>query len=317
MSKYVQMGFEAICRPPRADYDDDDVPNFFFIENYGKVNRVPVAFLNSRGLNIIGSYYPPNEDVAEKSCIIYLHGNASCQLEGTFLVPIFCPAGVSVLCFDFSGCGKSEGEYISLGYYEKDDVICAISFLRAQFGVGKIALWGRSMGAATTFFVIDEEPTIACAIADSPFCSLSQLIIDLGLKFKVPGCLTTTGVKIVSRVVKNKAKFDVAEVEPIKHAARCFSPIFIIHGQNDSFIPFHHSELLLQAYQGDEKQLTIVPGAEHNSARPTDVIIDAVMFIARFLDAPVVIDDVSNIMDSSYRHYENAEDMFMHMGDAA
>ena len=33
MSKYVQMGFEAICRPPRANYDDDEVPNFIFIAN--------------------------------------------------------------------------------------------------------------------------------------------------------------------------------------------------------------------------------------------------------------------------------------------
>ncbi|KAK8880797.1 hypothetical protein M9Y10_003487 [Tritrichomonas musculus] len=315
MSKYVQMGFEAICRPPRANYDDDEVPNFIFIANYGEVARVPVTFPNSRGCNIVGSYYPPNGEIAEKSCIIYLHGNASCQLEGTFLVPIYCPAGVSVLCFDFSGCGKSEGEYISLGYYEKDDVLCAISFLRARFGVGKIALWGRSMGAATTFFVTDEEPTIACAIADSPFCSLSQLIIDLGLKYKVPGCLTSTGIKIVSSTVKSRAKFDIANVEPIKHATRSFAPIFIIHGQNDSFIPYHHSELLLQAYAGEEKQLTVVPGADHNTARPADVIVNAVMFIARILDAPVVIDDVSNVMDSSYRHYENAEDMLRHMGD--
>lgn len=315
MSKYVQMGFEAICRPPRADYKIDDISNYIFVENYGNVTRVPVTFTNPRGQNIVGSYYPPNGEIAEKSCVIYLHGNASCQLEGTFLVPIFCPAGVSVLCFDFSGCGKSEGEYISLGLNEKDDVSSAISFLRDNFGVGKIALWGRSMGAATTFFILDEEPTIACAIADSPFCSLSQLIIDLGLKFKVPGCLTTTGIKIISSVVKNKAKFNIADVEPIKHATQCFSPIYIIHGEGDSFIPYHHSELLFKAYVGDEKKLTIVPFADHNSPRPADVIIDAVMFIARFLDAPVVIDDVSNIMDSSFRHFENAEDMFRHMED--
>lgn len=309
------MGFEAICRPPRAEYDDDEVPNYVFIANYGEIARIPVTFPNSRGYNIVGSYYPPNGEIADKSCVIYLHGNASCQIEGTFLIPIFCPAGVSVLCFDCSGCGKSEGEYISLGYFEQDDVACAISFLRVRFGVERIALWGRSMGAATTFFVLDQIPTIKCAVADSPFCSLSQLIIDLGLRYKVPGCLTTTGIKIVSSTVKNKAKFEIADVEPIKHAANSTSPIFIIHGRNDTFIPYHHSELLLQAYQGEQKQLKIILGADHNTARPATVIIEAVMFIARILDAPVVIDDVNEIMDSSYRHYENAEDMFRHMGD--
>lgn len=315
MSKYVQMGFDAICRPPRANYDDDEVPNFVFIAHYGEVGRIPVTFPNSRGLNIVGSYYPPNGEIADKSCVIYLHGNASCQIEGTFLIPIFCPAGVSVFCFDFSGCGKSDGEYISLGYFEQDDVACAISHLRVRFGVNRFALWGRSMGAATTFFALDADPTISCAVADSPFCSLSQLIIDMGLKYKVPGCLTTTGIKIVANVVKNKAKFNISDVEPIKHAAQSFSPIFIIHGKNDSFIPYHHSELLLQAYVGEDKKLTIIPNSDHNTARPATVIIEAVMFIARILDAPVVIDDVSNIMDSSYRHYENAEDMLRQMGE--
>lgn len=29
---------------------------------------------------------------------------------------------ISLCTFDFSGCGNSEGEYISLGYYEQHDL---------------------------------------------------------------------------------------------------------------------------------------------------------------------------------------------------
>lgn len=313
MSKYIEMGFHAICRPPRSKYDERKLSNVVHIPHYGDVRRQPVNFPNARGYNLVGSYYAPIEKIADPSCIIYLHGNASCQLEGTFLVNIFCPAGVSVLCFDSCACGHSEGEYISLGYFESDDVSSAIALLRVQYGIHRIALWGRSMGAATTFFVLDNEPQIAATIADSPFCSLPQLIQDLGLKWNIPGCLTSTGVKIVSKTVKQKANFDIYEVEPIKHAPKCKTPLMIIHGEADSFIPYHHSELLYAAYGCEEKQLRIVPHAEHNSERPIEVIVEAIMFVANILDAPVVVDDIHQIMSNAYRHFENAADMIHHM----
>ena len=37
---------------------------------------------------------------------------------------------ITVFTFDFAGCGLSEGEYISLGYYERDDVDCVFKYLR-------------------------------------------------------------------------------------------------------------------------------------------------------------------------------------------
>jgi alpha/beta superfamily hydrolase len=37
---------------------------------------------------------------------------------------------VTLFAFDFTGCGRSEGDYISLGWYEREDVECVIEFLR-------------------------------------------------------------------------------------------------------------------------------------------------------------------------------------------
>jgi alpha/beta superfamily hydrolase len=57
--------------------------------------------------------------------------------------------GWNLCLFDFVGSGISEGEYISLGYYESMDLQTIISFLLKE-GNSKIHLWGRSMGAATS-----------------------------------------------------------------------------------------------------------------------------------------------------------------------
>lgn len=55
-------------------------------------------------------------DAKEKyPVIIYLHGNSSSRIEGLSLIEYLLPLGYSLFCFDFAGCGMSEGQYVSLG----------------------------------------------------------------------------------------------------------------------------------------------------------------------------------------------------------
>lgn len=84
-----------------------------------------------------------------------------------------------MLCFDFSGSGKSDGEYISLGWYERDDVECIVNWLRESNQASTIGLWGRSMGAVTALMHADRDPSIAGLVLDSPFSSLKILAEEL------------------------------------------------------------------------------------------------------------------------------------------
>jgi alpha/beta superfamily hydrolase len=93
---------------------------------------------------------------------------------------------ISVFCFDFAGCGLSDGEYISLGWYERDDVEVVVNYLRESNRVSTIGLWGnlksikgRSMGAVTALMHADRDPSIAALVLDSPFTSLKTLAEEL------------------------------------------------------------------------------------------------------------------------------------------
>jgi len=44
-------------------------------------------------------------------------------------------AGASLLAYDASGCGQSEGEYISLGFFEREDLAAVIEHLRGAAAV--------------------------------------------------------------------------------------------------------------------------------------------------------------------------------------
>ena len=79
---------------------------------------------------------------------------------------------MTVFTFDFAGCGNSEGVYISLGYFEKEDVDCVFKYLRGLGTVSSIGIWGRSMGAVTALMYADGNHEIGCIVCDSPFSNL-------------------------------------------------------------------------------------------------------------------------------------------------
>jgi hypothetical protein len=69
------------------------------------------------------SYFEPVRVCSiPKPCVIYLHGNASSRLEGRALVDLLVPYDIAYCILDFAGCGLSGGDFISLGYFEKEDV---------------------------------------------------------------------------------------------------------------------------------------------------------------------------------------------------
>ena len=108
----------------------------------------------------------------KNTMIVYLHGNASARVE---VVPnlsfLLGQVGVfGVVGVDFTGSGKSDGDYVSLGYYERTDLDCVVQHLQRVYGNGsngrgnygnnasngsddndnelEIVIWGRSMGAS-------------------------------------------------------------------------------------------------------------------------------------------------------------------------
>ena len=85
-------------------------------------------------------------------CIIYMHGNGGNKMEGLTYGQRILPMGINLCSFDFSGCGNSEGDWVTLGYKEKRDLQAVINYLTNYKRVSAVGLWGRSMGATTSLF---------------------------------------------------------------------------------------------------------------------------------------------------------------------
>ena len=59
------------------------------------------------------------------------------------------------------GSGLSDGEYVTLGAHEVDDLEAVVAHLRGAFPESTIGRWGRSMGAVTALMYSQRDPSIA------------------------------------------------------------------------------------------------------------------------------------------------------------
>lgn len=230
--------------------------------------------------------------------LIYLHGNASARLEVIPQLTSLLAMGMTVVSLDFAGSGKSDGEFVSLGYYEREDLATVVAHLRrlhhqkqkelgddtAEF---QIALWGRSMGASTAImYGARPDARVNCMICDSAFSSLHNLAEELVETARkqgvvVPGVVVSAAIQMIQWSVQKNADFNIRDLTPVKYAEDCDVPALFVHGEHDDFIKPHHSQDICEKYKGS-KNLLMVEG-DHNDPRPHNCIVACQSFLQRRL----------------------------------
>jgi len=279
--------WKALIRPNRDIYKKEDLGPMKFEINDKCYKRTDLELINKKSQKIMCSFWEPFDEERESPllpCVIYLHGNSSSRCEAYQDISYLLNRNITVFAFDFCGCGQSDGEYISLGYYEKKDVHCVVEYLLKSKKVSKIGLWGRSMGAVTAIMYANEHPSLIDAmVLDSGFYSLKILINELIFsKIKLPKFIFDKLLNMVKETVKEKAHFDLDTIEPYIFAKNCLVPAFFCHGNEDDFVLPHHSQDLFNEYKGKDKYIEFAKGG-HNSSRPRKLIINICNFLKRHL----------------------------------
>ena len=268
-SAYEEL-WKAVIRPNRDIYQDKDLGPEKFELKHKWYKRTDFTIINKRNYKLACSFWEPFDEEREHPrlpCVIYLHGNSSSRCEVIPEVRYLLPRNITVFAFDFTGCGRSEGDYISLGWHEQEDVECVINYLRKSNKVSTIGLWGRSMGAVTALMYGSKDPSIAGLVLDSPFSSLKILIDELAReRVNLPNFIINQAIKLIKEIIKEKANFNLDDIEPINYAGKCFIPAYFCHAKGDTFVDIHHCKDLYKLYAGDKK-VVYVKG-NHNTERP-------------------------------------------------
>jgi pimeloyl-ACP methyl ester carboxylesterase len=278
--------WKLLIRPNRDIYSENDLGSKRYKRNNNKYyTRTDYSIMSTRGFLIKCSFYEEELSTRENyimPVVIYLHGNSSSRVEGKKMSNYLFDYNINSFIFDFPGCGLSEGNYISLGYHEKNDLKIIIDFIEKLPGVGNIGLWGRSMGAATTLLYSYCDKRIKAICIDSPFSDIIFLVKDMCYQYvKIPGFIINSILSFIKKTIKSINDTDLDDIKPIDFCERSFIPAFFIHAKYDELISYEHSLKLFEKYQG-KKFMTVVDGG-HNSIRGINVVNNVCLFFQKYL----------------------------------
>ena len=278
--------WKFIIRPPRDEYEEELLGNFVFTYRDKQYQRKDYDLISSEGYIMKCSFIEPTDKYRptfEMPVVLYLHGNSSSRLEGLNNLEVLLKYNINLFVIDFPGCGLSEGEYISLGYHEKNDVKIIVDFIENLPGISKIGIWGRSMGAATTLLYTYKDPRIFAICIDSPFENFKRLAEELVIKqIKLPKFIIDGALKIVQGTIKKKNGLDIYKLKPLENVSNTFQPALFIHAINDELINVEHSINLFNNY-GGPKSLKCCDKGGHNSRRSKKIKKEIGDFFYKYL----------------------------------
>lgn len=186
------------------------------------------------------------------------------------IVP-FVEKGWHVVAVDQRGRGNSEGDYLSMGWLEKDDVIQWTKRICEEDEEAQIVLYGESMGAATIMMAAGERESlpeqVLAVVEDCGYTSAYDMFKDqLKERFSLPAFPFLPAASAVGQM---RLGFTFYDADAKAQLEKATLPILFIHGGADDYVPTSMGETLYEEYEG-EKELLIVEGAGHGQSADVD-----------------------------------------------
>jgi pimeloyl-ACP methyl ester carboxylesterase len=225
-----------------------------------------ISVHSMHGYNLYGRFIPNKIDgeLADKT-IILCHGFTA-NIYGVFkYIQLFYERGFNIVVYDHRNHGYSDKNFITYGYYEKDDLEAVVRFVKGKMGYDhKIATHGESMGAATVLQHAATYGGVEFVSADCPYGNMfEQLVFVLnrdGRAYQKPFLeganlyLTLTGSGNLKKVSPRDMVKDM-EV-----------PMIITHGTADALIPIKSSKEIFDNKKKGIKKYVEIEGADHTQS---------------------------------------------------
>lgn len=168
----------------------------------------------------------------------------------------------NILLFDYRAHGESDGEYTSIGYNEKKDVLGGFKLLKTHEKTKELPIFaiGISMGAVSLLAAACEFQEVKGLVLDSPFLRLDeQAKRTLQKRYNLPLFPFAAVGRLVFEYIM---KFSLAEVDSLVWAEQVKSPIFIIHSMKDDTAPMSDATMIYEKIK-TQKDLWLVHESGH------------------------------------------------------
>jgi pimeloyl-ACP methyl ester carboxylesterase len=279
----VASNVGAMLLMRRRPSDPPDLP-----ENYG-IAFEEVAFL-SRGDKVrIGGWWIPAEGESARGTVVMCHGqNGSMDRDTRRMLPLH-RAGYNVLMFDFRAHGRSAGQQVTFGMYEKEDLLGALDYLADERGIEKVGIFGFSMGAATGLITAALSDRVACLVVDSPFGRLTRSVAGWIRQRGVPMPIAREMARWVLAACTIRTAGRIDQTDPVRWTVHIGPrPILYIFGGRDPYVSKREIRRMVNLTVGPTA-LWVVDGAGHRGAyniEPQEYNRRILAWFGKYLDNP-------------------------------
>jgi pimeloyl-ACP methyl ester carboxylesterase len=176
-------------------------------------------------------------------------------------------AGFSVLMIDLRGHGESGPSQYTFGILERGDIQAAVDWLAEKgYQPGKIAIFGLSLGSASSVGAAHDDPRVGALVLDSLFADLNPII---EAQFVNESGLPKLFVVSTLMMAQLRYGVNLRTARPIDEIVQFAPrPILLIHCTDDELIPISHMEQLKTAVPG--AQTYVEKGCIHPNAYITN-----------------------------------------------
>lgn len=192
--------------------------------------------------------------------VILMHGFTG-NMESPLLIQIgekLLESKIASIRFDFNGHGQSEGEFINMTVLnEIEDARKVFEYVAALDYVSDICFLGHSQGGVVSSMLSgDLKSKVKCVVLMAAAAVLKDDALNgtiMGIKYdpkNIPEYIEVHGNKV------GRAYFQTAQTLPIYEKSLEYEgPVCIIHGKNDSVVPYSYSERYHSGYHDSELHL--------------------------------------------------------------
>ncbi len=232
-----------------------------------------VVFRNSLDQRLYGILHRRPSRPGLGATIILCHGMMSAK-EGTkqrAFARVFEESGFSVLRFDFSFCGESEGRFEEITFaQEVDDLRAAVAWVRAKGG-SPVGLLGSSMGGAVALLYAGGDPSIDAVVTLAAVGESGRLAERMEVLKRKTREWKDEGYRLGAEGEPGKAFFeDAGRQDVLAAAGRVSAPLLVMHGEADEVVPVEDAHAIHGKGKGPKK-LKILAGGDHRFTRPEDL----------------------------------------------
>ena len=230
-----------------------------------KYNKKEIEIVSKFGYNLYGWFFEAENSL---KTVVICHGITCNVISSLKYMELFRKRGYNVLIYDHRNHGRSGGKYTTFGHYEKYDLKSWVDWIYERYGnAAKVGTLGESLGAIVALQNTAIDDRLAFCVAD---CAASDLFSLLKYRLKVEYHLPAFPLLQVSSflcwLITGMSYYKVSPIQAIKTVN---TPIFFVHGAEDTYIPTEMSKEMFEVKKG-AKKIYIAKGAGHATSLITD-----------------------------------------------